>query len=224
MNIFKNPYAEWKFQGYHKAIEHKTFMELSLIEKRKFTISRIYNLREILKSFYKFDLLKVDSFYINDLAIKLEDNRTDNFETILNIINEEEIKSWSFSLRGKTSLSQMGKMSNKEGVFEIFYESVFDLITIETYSDVWQPFNTFGENLNIADALKNSNRLECCLKEIKNNGLFETIEPDEREELNEIALQYGFRMYYSEATLKKFYPNLHLEQVTPFVWEKRKRK
>lgn len=221
MKYFNDGYAVWTFQGYHECIDDKTFSEFSIQKKRDYIKSRLPNLKIVLDALNNRDLFELESFYFNNEFRELTQDGS-VLHTILPIIDKEVIDSWSFAFKGSTLIETNGKQEKISGVIGILYEAIFDLISIETYSDIWQPMDIHGEDLNIERAMVNSDRFENCLLEIKKEGLFKKIEPDEGKEEREICAQYGFRMYYEERAFKEFYPDIDIEKFDKFIWERRK--
>jgi len=220
MKYISDGYAVWTFQGYHECIDDNRFTEFSSQKKREFIKSRLPNLKVVLDALNNSNLFELESFYFNNGYRQLtQDGNIIN--SILPIIDQEEISSWSFAFKGSTLIYFNGKQEKISGIIGVLFEAIFDLISIETYSDIWQPMDIHGEDLNIERAIVNSDRLEQCLLEIKQEGIFKKIEPEEGVDERDECAQHGFRMYIEEWAFKEFYPDIEIDKFDKFIWERR---
>ncbi|MGK0391831.1 MAG: hypothetical protein ACI94Y_004598 [Maribacter sp.] len=223
MNYFKDNYADWELEGYHKSLAFSEFTKFSKEEMKEIALSRMGNLKIVVDVLSEMDILIPESLLVDGKKIRVEKNKAKTyFDSIFNYILINGLKNMSFSIYGKTLIDDTEENTYFNDIIYINFEFVFDLISINVTSDIFQPMDNYGEDLNIERALVNSERLEKCLKEIKKKGIFKNIEPDKGDDMQDGCLQHGFRMFNKELTFKQFRPEVDIEKFDKFIWERRK--
>ncbi len=223
MNYFKDYYARWEFIGYHDTPIYSEFAKLSSEGKKNLAFTRINNLKVTLDSLCKHEIFIPEKLYINGKINHIDTkNNNKHFQSIFEIADKQGLKDPAFSLGGKTLIIDGDNCCYYSGIIRVIFDYLHDAIIIESMSDIWQPMDMHGEDLNIERALVNSNRLEKCLLEIKEEGVFNKIVPDEGEDEQEVCDQYGFRMYFDEKSFREFYPDIDINDFNMFIWERRK--
>lgn len=217
MRTFQDAYAGWTFKT--------NFLNSYSNPLSELTLEEYYELLKKMLSVFLLVLDRLEEFKIFRPKKLLLGNDYESFykETLINQIIDLSIKknSWivHFSLEGDTTIYEKGISKEYQNIINIQYELFIDLISIETYSDIWMPFDNELSDLDVNRAKINSLRLEACLMSIKDLNLFREIEPKENQLFKGYSvIQQGFRMYYPLSMLK-FFDNKTQNQVRDFILE-----
>ena len=86
------------------------------------------------------------------------------------------------------------------GLINVLYEPNLNLLSIDTYSDVWMPIGLYDDVLQIELGIINAKRLKEGLEQISQLKFIKRITPSKNECFHDyIAYQIGFDLFYKRS-------------------------
>lgn len=218
MNNFEDGFAGWTVHPeiWHNATDFE-FNKLAFEKYVELIDKMLDKLGEVLRLFEEYNLFQMSGLSLGDFDLDISESKQLKEIVMLQVVKYKDIRYSSLWLYGSTNIYNGGKLEAFNNIIRIGYEFFIDLISIDTFSDVWMPIDFEFEEINIDRGRINSCRLESLLMTIKSASF--KVSPDEGVLFQDYAAeQVGFRMYYPKPLLRNIEPK-YKDSIKGFFWE-----